>query len=74
MWRVTWQTGLAYLIFGAVYLSAYRSLVSPDWNAWSVAVLAATGVLGWSLLLTGCSFLAFIVARRLRRSRTQTHS
>jgi predicted phage tail protein len=72
MWRVTWQTGVAYLIFGAVYLSAYRTLVTPDWNGWSVATLAATGVLGWSLLLTGVSFLIAVVAKRMRRASTET--
>lgn len=72
MWRVTWQTGVAYLIFGAVYLSAYRTLVTPDWNGWSVATLAATGVLGWSLLLTGISFLVAVAAKYLRRENTET--
>jgi hypothetical protein len=68
MWRVTWQTGVAYIIFGAIYLSAYRTLVTPDWNRWSVATLAAIGVLGWALLLTGCSFLIATMVKRVRRA------
>jgi hypothetical protein len=72
MWRVTWQTGVAYVIFGSIYLSAYRTLVTPDWNGWSIATLAATGVLGWALSLTGLSFLIATIVKRLRRAITNT--
>jgi hypothetical protein len=73
MWRVTWQTGVAYVFFGAVYLSAYRTLVTPDWNGFSLATLAATGILGFSLLLTGCGFLVASVIRERRRRGPTTH-
>lgn len=68
MWRITWQTGVAYLVFGAVYLSAYRMLVTPDWTGLSFATLAATGVLGWALVVTGGSFVIVAAVRRLLRN------
>ncbi|KPJ63219.1 hypothetical protein AMK68_04095 [candidate division KD3-62 bacterium DG_56] len=68
MWRITWQTGLAYLIFGSVYLGAYQILATRDWSRLSIATLAATGVLGWALVVTGGIFLIFTAARRLLRT------
>lgn len=67
MWRVTWQTGTAYLIFGAVFMLAHYKMVPVDWTRFSIAVMAATGMLGWGLVLSGVLFLVGDVAGRLVR-------
>ena len=57
MWRVTWQTGVAYLIFGSVFVLAYNRTTPVDWTSLSIAATAATGMLGWGLLISGGLFI-----------------
>jgi hypothetical protein len=67
MWRVTWQTGTAYLIFGTVFMLAHYKMVPVDWTRFSIAVMAATGMLGWGLVLSGGLFILGDATRRLVR-------
>jgi hypothetical protein len=67
MWRVTWQTGVAYLVMGPIYLAAHRALADPACQAPSVGAMATTGVLGWGLIVAGAIFLSVSLGERLVR-------
>ena len=67
MWRITWQTGVAYLIFGSVFTLAYYRMTPVDWSRLSVVAMVATGMLGWGLLVSGSLFIVGDALVRLTR-------
>jgi hypothetical protein len=71
MWRVTWQTGVAWVILGSVFILAHHRMTPVDWTQLSIAVMATTGMLGWGLLVSGGLFIVADAVVRLRRRTTR---
>jgi hypothetical protein len=67
MWRVTWQTGVAYLVFGSVFTLAYYRMTPVDWSQLSIVTMATIGMLGWGLLVSGGLFVVWDAVVRLKR-------